>query len=176
MKTSGHLILYISESEDFELWRVLSQISPDDRAAFVKSALRKALSQGNEARNAGNSWAKQSNVLRMDKSAVENPITDLVLEELGYNTLAAAEEKIKPLKYLANEVKNNSREANSGAGRKNNLQEEDNLNLINLNDLELFPDSEKSGPLHGLDFLLSNVIGEEDDEKVIEFIRKSKSQ
>jgi hypothetical protein len=68
MKTSGHLILYISENEDFELWRVLSQITPDERAAFVKTALKKALLPANDARNTPNSWAKQNNVLRMDNA------------------------------------------------------------------------------------------------------------
>lgn len=167
MKTSGHLILYISESEDFELWRVLSQISPDDRASFVKSALKRALSQDNDSRNPNNTWAKQNNVLRMDKSALESPLTELALEELSFNTIAASEEKkIKPLKSLINEVRNNTKP-----------QDEDKLNLINLKDLELYNGSESAnnGTLPGLNFLLANVIGEEDDEKVIEFIKKSKT-
>jgi hypothetical protein len=60
MKTSGHLILYISENEDFELWRALAQISPEERASFVKSALKRALTQNNETR-INNGWTKPNN-------------------------------------------------------------------------------------------------------------------
>lgn len=159
MKTSGHLIFYVSENEDFELWRVLSQISPDDRAAFIKNALKRAIAQDNTARNSNSYSGKQNNVFRMDKSGGDSPVADLALEELAYHTMAASEDKIKP---FSNQVR--PTEGNSPG-------------LINLNELELFPDSEISGKstLPGLDFLLNNVIGEEDDEKVIEFIRKSKS-
>jgi hypothetical protein len=46
------------------------------------------------------------------------------------------------------------------------------LELVNLNQLETNAGSDSVNK--GLDFLLNNVIGEEDDEKVIEFIRKAK--
>lgn len=176
MKTSGHLILYISENEDFELWRVLSQITPDDRAAFVKVALRKALLQGNDARSAANTWTKQSNVLRMDKSAVESPINDLALEEVGYHTLATSEEKnIKPLKYPSNEGRNNPRDLSYGDSIRNNLQEEETLDQLQFDELLPSFESQSKNALPGLNFLLTNVIGEEEDEKVIEFIRNNKT-
>lgn len=176
MKTSGHLIFYISENEDFDLWKVLSQISPDDRAAFIKSALKSALTQGNDSRQTMN-WTKQNNVFRMEKGGADGPAVDLAMEELSYHTLAAAEEKIKPLKFLTNEMKNSPRESNHTFSKQVSSADDDSFSLINLNDLELYPDSEKNNnrPLPGLDFLLNNVIGEEDDEKVIDFIRKNKS-
>lgn len=173
MKTSGHLILYISENEDFELWRVLSQISPDDRAAFVKTALRKALLSGNDSRNASN-WPKASNVLRMEKSFVDSPINDLALEELGYHSLAGAEERVKPMRNFANEGRP-GRDHLSEVSNRPNVQEEDNLSSMQLDELLKPSDSSNKNNIPGLSFLLTNVIGEEDDEKVIEFIRNNKT-
>jgi hypothetical protein len=174
MKTSGHLILYISENEDFELWRVLSQISPDDRAAFVKTALRKALLSGNDSRNSPN-WTKQSNVLRMEKSYVDSPVTDLALEELGYHSLAGAEERVKPLRNLTNEGRHAGRDHLSEVSYRPNVQDEDNLSSMQLDELLKPNDSVNKNTIPGLSFLLTNVIGEEDDEKVIEFIRNNKT-
>lgn len=173
MKTSGHLILYISENDDYELWRVLSQISPEDRAAFVKTALKKALSQGSDSRNNAN-WLKQNNVFRMEKNGADGSVAEIALEELGYNTLAATEEKIKPFKYF--EEDNRSSEKVSPMLKQNS--QDDAFDLADLGELEILPASEiqHKTSLPGLDFLLSNVIGEEDDEKVIEFIKRKKSQ
>lgn len=164
MKTSGHLIFYISENEDFELWRVLSQLSADDRAAFVKSALWKALKQDVNSKKTTKNWAKQNNILRIGKNGAETLINDLVLEEIGQNNMAASGEKTNSLHYLTNE-----------AGQ--NFEEEDNQDFAQLEELELLQTSEKENKnlLPGLDFLLSNVIGEEDDEKVIKFLKQSKN-
>jgi hypothetical protein len=178
MKTSGYLIFYISENEDFELWRALSQLSADDRTAFVKSALWKALTQDTDSKKSTNNWVKQNKVLRIGKNGAESLINDLVLEEIGQKTMAVSEEKeINPLKYLTNEARNNFREVSNGALENTSFQEDDNQSLIHLEELELLQTSEtmNKGPLPGLDFLLSSVIGEEDDEKVIEFIRQSKT-
>ncbi|RNC28746.1 MAG: hypothetical protein AWM53_01187 [Candidatus Dichloromethanomonas elyunquensis] len=174
MKTSGHLLLYISENEDFELWRVLSQISPDDRTAFVKSALKKALLQGNEARNTSSRWAKQNNVFRMDKSITENPIDELALEELGYSSLTSSEDKmIKSLKAFSAERTTPKDIFDTGSLQKD-AAEEDRLEDFHIDDLLQTPSSSNKSTLPGLDFLLNNVIGEENDEKVIEFILSNK--
>ncbi len=168
MKTSGHLIFYISENEDFELWRVLSQISPDDRAAFVKSALRKAL-LGNEGRTPSHNWAK-NNVLRMDKNFVDSPMSELALEELGYHSVSAvSEEKIRALKNFPEGRSSKDYQMTV----KNELPEEDNL--LQLDELLQSSENMNHNSLPGLNFLLNNVIGEEDDEKVIEFIRNNQT-
>ncbi|NLI90871.1 MAG: hypothetical protein GX434_01320 [Peptococcaceae bacterium] len=176
MKTSGHLLLYISENEDFELWRVLSQISPEERAAFVKAALKKALLPGNDARNPSTSWARQNNVFRMDKSAAESPLDELALEELGYSSLAATEEKvIKPFIAFSNEGKSNQKDIFSIGTMQDTPVEPDNLPQLQIDDLLQASQPTDKSMLPGLDFLLNNVIGEEDDEKVIEFIRNNRT-
>lgn len=149
MKTTGHLIIYISESEDFELWRALSQISPEERSALVQSVLKKALLQGNDSRNSA-SLGKNKN-LRPNRNLPDDTIGDMALDELGYSSLAAANEKVL---------------------RKYNSFEQDD-NSLTLDDLLQSDESMKKGPLPGLDFLLTNVIGEENDKEMIEFIRNT---
>jgi len=168
MKTSGHLILYISENEDFELWRVLSQISPDDRAAFVKSALKKSLFTGNEARStsANANWTKQHPVLQSDNSTLDNPINELALEGLVGSQLVTDEEK-EALIFFDNEKE-------EGQDAQEDGQEDENADALRFDDL--LQSSESSNTtIPGLSFLLANVIGEEQDENVIEFIRNNKT-
>lgn len=173
MKTSGHLILYISENEDFELWRALAQLSPEERASFVKSALKRALAQSNDAL-INNARDKHNNYnLRSEKSAAESLLPDLTLEDLSFRDQVLDENVFKPLQYLNNETKNGMREIDK-LERDTREREENHLGLINLNQLETKVGSDSVNK--GLSFLLNNVIGEEDDEKVIEFIRKAKSQ
>ncbi|HHV65810.1 MAG TPA: hypothetical protein GXX46_12200 [Peptococcaceae bacterium] len=170
MKTSGYLILYISESEDFELWRALTQLSPDERAAFVKSALKKALGKGSDLRP-NSPWSKQDSFYKSEKSGEQGLLNDLAIEELGYNE-PESELTLKPLHYFYNEIVN-TREGNKPEG---NARHEDgeHLDLVKLNQAEA---NHGLDPVtKGLNFLLNNVIGEEDDEKVIEFIRKAKTQ
>lgn len=153
MKTSGHLILYISENEDFELWRVLAQISPEDRAAFVKAALKKAVL--NESRPAAGNWAKKNNGYRPEIRGEESPVHALALETLGYDETAAQGEE-EQLRYSAQE------------------QVMEDLNLRQLDEFIDSPRSTNKKYLPGLDFLMNQVIGEEDDEQVRDFIRKNK--
>jgi hypothetical protein len=106
----------------------------------------------------------------------DNPLSDLALEELGYQTLAISEEKIiKPLKYFTQEGKNTARDPNNSSFIQNDYQEEENLQPLELDDLLQPPEPANRNMLPGLDFLLNNVIGEEDDEKVIDFIKSSKT-
>lgn len=146
MKTSGHLIFYISENEDFELWRVLSQFPPDDRAAFVKAALKKAVLMRSDTGN------------KLANSVPNNPISDLALEGLADSHILTAEEK-EALKYFEHE------------------QDEDveDLDELQFDDLLQASESMATTTLPGLSFLLNNVIGEEEDEEVIAFIRNNKT-
>ncbi|RJE48435.1 MULTISPECIES: hypothetical protein [unclassified Dehalobacter] len=164
MKTTGHLVLYISENEDFELWRVLSQIPPEERSAFVKNALKTAIVQNNEARNSQDHGARQNNVLRLDKSAGQSPVMhEVAMEELGYSTIAAADEKVmRPLMDGIPQSRGNPRP-------------EVDFDLVRMEELLRTGETRPKTSLPGLDFLLTNVIGEEDDEKVIEFVRKSQT-
>jgi len=83
MKTSGYLILYISENDDPELWNAFSRISSDERASFVKSALRKAL-----MKDAGNTAATHSSVFRNGNNSGESPAVELALDDLEIDLMA----------------------------------------------------------------------------------------
>lgn len=129
MKTTGHLILYISETEDYELWRILVQISPEERTTFIKKALKKAV-------------ATQT----ASPSPVEKNIPVHLNTEANHLTAAAAEPED---------------------------EQSDQLRFDELFLSSVLPDKKD---LPGLDFLLHNVIGEEDDEMVIEFFRNRTSR
>lgn len=139
MKTSGHLILYISENEDFELWKILTQISPEERTAFVKNALKRALAHNNST----NPNHSSTNYHGTEKSKPSPPVN---FEEFSHQEAATRE-----------------------------LIEED-TNQLQLDELILSSSSEftDNSSIPGLDFLLNNVIGEEDDEMVIEFIKNNR--
>lgn len=168
MKSSGHLIVYISENEDFELWKVLSQLPSDDRTAFVKFALKKALQETN---------SKKSNLRTniSNSSGVDVGLTDLALDGIDYDALMNNEETvIKPLlEYFVKEAKVNSRETEVDT-KNDNFDEVGALNLMSLDELLQSSDSIQDS-IPGLNFLLNNVIGEEDDELVIDFIKNSRS-
>lgn len=132
MKTTGHLVFYISENEDFELWKILTQISPEERTAFVKNALKKAIIQ-NSPKYSHNSGI--SVIPKIERRTYKT-------EDYDYETAAA--------------------------------ERHDQEHMSNIQLEELITSSEISHnktALPGLDFLLNNVIGEEDDEVVIEFIK-----
>lgn len=175
MKTSGHLIFYISENEDFELWKVLSQIPSDDRAAFIKSALKKALIQETNSKNISNNWIKHSITQRIDQSRADNALSEIALEEIGYDAIAASEENImKPiLKNLNNESRELTNNVSNIFSKGTGISVEESISLNQLDELMQTTESMQSN-LSGLNFLLNNVIGEENDEKVIDFLRKSK--
>ncbi|KUO58859.1 MAG: hypothetical protein APF84_14090 [Gracilibacter sp. BRH_c7a] len=134
MKTSGHLILYISENEDFELWKVLTQISPEERTAFVKSALKRALIS-NVPRSSNNT--RINNIQSTENKKFDTPVN---VQQFSYQAAATQE-----------------------------VDEEDDQ--LQFDELFLSPERRDDSTIPGLDFLLNNVIGEEDDEMVIEFIK-----
>ena len=70
MKTSGYLVLYISENDDFELWRALCQFTPEERASVVKTALKKALLEEYSSQPA----SRQLSPDHESPSAVRNPL------------------------------------------------------------------------------------------------------
>lgn len=169
MKTTGHLVFYISENEDFELWRALAQIPPEERSAFVKEALRSAILQPNDDKNAvqngvnrsSASGIKTNTILRFDRStnsvsgvSQNTPVSDLAMDELGYDTIAEADDKML---------------------LKMNRQIADDDDDTRLEELMQVRESRPKSSLPGLDFLLSNVIGEEDDENVIAFFRRNQT-
>ena len=125
MKTSGHLILYISENDDLELWKILTQISPEERTVFVKNALKKAILQNSSKSHEG------------IKSNIHN--TERIIEPLA--EVAAAD------------------------------RQEVDHDQLQFDELFLSSAITDKSSIPGLDFLLNNVIGEEDDENVIEFIK-----
>ncbi|UWG98785.1 hypothetical protein LPY66_08340 [Dehalobacter sp. DCM] len=172
MKTTGHLVFYISENEDFELWRALSQIPSEERSAFVKEALRSAILQPNDAQTDmrtsihrqpvnGN---RPNTLLRFDRSAGSRdggssgsqytPVSDLAMDELGYDAITEADDKV--LLNIHRPI-------------------EDDLEDTRIEELIHVSESRSKNTLPGLDFLLTNVIGEEDDENVIEFFRKNQT-
>lgn len=163
MKTSGHLIFYISENEDFELWRVLTQISPEDRAAFIKGALKKALFQHDMKPS-----ASKPPVARGPLG--DTSLSELALEELGYSAIASSLEKdLDPLNYFS--------DRGSGASDDPDLDifgNDEEMGILQFDELLKPADKALSRPIAGLDFLLSNVIGEESDEEVIDFFRKKR--
>jgi len=145
MKTSGYLIFYLSENDDFDLWRVLSQIPPEERAATVKAALRKELLQ-----ERGNPQPQpQFRAFNTGKALPDSPVADLALEDLGLHLAAAAEDEA--------------------------LGKAESLEFFELDDFLRPSESLPKQSFSGLDFLLNNVIGEEDDESVIAYIKKSKA-
>jgi hypothetical protein len=180
MKTSGRILLYISENEDFELWRVLCQISPDERAALVKSALKRALLPASDGRNANSNladtWLKPNNARRIDKNIEENPPAERGLQESGYfsQTAAADENTMRPFQALATEGRGMGRENPASMPKAGDHPGEDNLLDLELEDIFQSPPTPLKGSLPGLNFLLNNVIGEENDEKVIDFIRSNR--
>jgi hypothetical protein len=138
MKTSGYLVLYISENDDFELWRALCQIPPEKRAATVKAALQNWLLQ----EEAGIRAEKKAAYTKLPESYVnQSPVGELALEELGLDL--APESLDFDLSAM-----------------------EESLPISTARD---------KSPLPGLDFLLNNVIGEEDDEEVIEYFKKTRA-
>ena len=136
MKTSGHLILYISENEDLELWKILTQISPEERTAFVKSALKRALANNSPT----NPNYSNINSLQSTEKRKSNPVH---IEGFNHQTAATKE------------------------------PDEEDANQLKFDELFLSSSSAltDNSSIPGLDFLLNNVIGEEDDEMVIEFIK-----
>ena len=133
MKTTGHLVFYISENEDFELWRILTQISPEERTAFVKNAIKKAIIQNSPR------YSNSSGITSMPKME-RRPSFET--KEFEYEAAASAKDN------------------------------EDHLSGLQLDELIMTSDiPQDKGALPGLDFLLNNVIGEEDDEVVIDFIK-----
>lgn len=160
MKTSAHLIIYISENEDLELWRVLSPKSPEERTAFIKNALKNALIKLEESGKAYSGNIKPSNIHR-----TVHPLA----EQNAPEEIAASEERIiKPLKLLARTDPDNT--ANSA---ENENLAEDNLNQIQFEELYLSEIPEQDSAPPGLNFLLTEVIGQEDDETVIEFFKRN---
>lgn len=143
MKTSGHLILYITENEDFELWKVLTQISPEERTAFVKNALKKAILQNSQSHH---DTTKVNKSFSPERTYTEPFINEQVLEESYYPKNVAIEEQVEH-------------------------QTEDETNQLQFDELFLSSVLTDKSSIPGLDFLLNNVIGEEDDEIVIEFIK-----
>lgn len=135
MKTSGHLILYISENEDFELWKILTQISPEERTAFVKSALKRAIAH-NSSRN-----PQQTSLDSTQSTERRKPDPPVHIEQFNHQA-AATEESY-----------------------------EEDANQLQFDELFLTSELTENSSIPGLDFLLNNVIGEEDDEMVIEFIK-----
>ncbi len=134
MKTSGHLILYISENEDFELWKILTQISPEERTAFVKSALQRALTSTS---------SRTTDYSINNTHSIENKQSTPPVNIEGFNQQAAATKE----------------------------PEQEDANQLQFEELFLSSEVTDSNSPPGLDFLLNNVIGEEDDEMVIEFIK-----
>lgn len=180
MKTSGLLIFYISENEDFELWKALSQIPPDERASYVKTVLNKALTNANQ-KSTGNykqSGSKQyNNNFNTEKNIIDNGLNNFIIDEVTYSSGVATDETvIKPLQYLFNNAIGSENDKNLIKAPKStntNSSSETHFELLQLD--ELYSQSQSAeNSLPGLDFLLNNVIGEENDEKVIEFIKNRK--
>ncbi len=146
MKTSGYLILYISENDDLELWRALSQISSEERASVVKSALRRALLG---EKNSGTGGSAKHNIQNRTERSIESPAADLALDELGMDQIQSVSDE--------------------------ELIKLDRLDLVELDDFLHEADLPGRSSLPGLNFLLTKVIGEEDNEEIIEYIKKSKN-
>jgi|GEM_PF-1543349 len=190
MKTSGYLVLYISENDDFELWRALCQFTPEERASVVKEVLKKGLLSPIQNQTTSNpSFSNQessftSNQLRPETEIPKYPTPK---SAFGFNAQSAA--------TLAPEVADHktagaSSSASSspledlvfdefGTGLADSLTDEEltNSELTDFNELNIFlqpEDSPRKSSIPGLDFLLNNVIGEENDETVVEYIRRLK--
>ncbi|NLM20462.1 MAG: hypothetical protein GX207_01755 [Peptococcaceae bacterium] len=186
--------MYISENDDFELWRALCQFTPEERASVVKTALKKTLLEEYSSQSApkqvppeqeppfaaqnllksgagisGNTAPKsvfsftspkslaQSSVTSGSEVSISetagavatSPINDLILDDLGTELIEPQSNE----DFISSE-------------------------LTGLNDLSAFIQPEESpdkNSIPGLNFLLTNVIGEEDDETVVEYIRKMKA-
>jgi hypothetical protein len=165
MKTSAHLIIYISENEDFELWKVLSQMPSEERVAFIKSALKHALAQSDDLSSAFYGEKKYSIPFRKGISVQSQA------EEKVFDEIAASDEKtIKPFKLGTD---NGTKPENPEHNTVNNNQDEDGLDGIQIDELFQSTELDQDGVPPGLNFLLTEVIGQEDDETVIEFLKKN---
>ncbi|ADY56144.1 hypothetical protein Sgly_1847 [Syntrophobotulus glycolicus DSM 8271] len=174
MKTSGLLIIYISENEDFDLWRVLSQVSPEERNASVKNALRSTLLKNNNA------------FIPQIRKETGVPQDAGVLKEVAASQDQAGIPKslIQETEILDSEISNQV--TGSTIPQFNSF----NLEDFNLNDLysekpatqisfELVETAETPAPseeqtvLPGLTNLINN-IGEEEDPVLVDFIKSKR--
>jgi len=175
MKTIGHLVIYISEDEDFELWRFLAQLPSEERVDFIKSALNAALAQ--EGRHLKNSSGKNefNNDSKYDVRKADNFIDTLVRKKIEFNELTETEEmEMIKLELDNHNNKKNEDLINYESDRLTKL-EDNKLELIELEELVQPTQTTSNVPTGGLGFLLNNVIGEEDDENIIAFIKNNKS-
>lgn len=157
MRTAGYIVISISESDDYDLWKALAQIHPEKRTAFLKEALSKAI--------------KQEVPVETNFASVTGPPTER--KKNFFDLDAPNEDNRKPA--TLNNIQTVDRYQLDNVLKPNDtpttiLGEEDQT-LMQLN--ELFKDSEsRQNNMSGLSFLLNNVIGVENDEKVIDFIRR----
>jgi len=170
MKTTGHLVIFISEDEDFVLWRFLAQLPSDDRVAFIKSALNAALGQKGRQKNDSN---HKNNSSLHDFGKADNFIDTLVRKKIEFDELDEIEEIAKPL--LENYNSHKPKDLSNNESTKSTISEDNKLEIIELEDLFQTVETKPSTTARGLDFLLNNVIGEENDESIIAFIKNNKS-
>ena len=170
MKTIGHLVIYISEDEDFELWRFLAQLPSDDRVSFIKTALKAALDQNNSYQLVSNSNNVFYNNSQDSLGKGDSFIDTIARAKIGFDDLAKSEEITITKSSPENHIDQKPENSRSSDSHRSTSSEDNDLELIGLDDLI---QSSETTP-RGLDFLLNNVIGEENDESVIAFIKNSK--
>ncbi|NLL51106.1 MAG: hypothetical protein GX248_00165 [Peptococcaceae bacterium] len=187
-------MLYISENDDFELWRALCQFTPEERASVVKTALKKALLEEYSSQSA----SRQLSPDHESPSAVRNPLKsgadisgDITPKSVfGFTApKSLAQSSVTPVPEapspeiagaVASYPINDLILDDLGTELIDPQINEDltSSELTDLNDLSIFIQSEESpdkNSIPGLNFLLTNVIGEEDDETVVEYIRKMRA-
>lgn len=161
MKTSGLLIIYISENEEFDLWRVLSQIPPEERNAYVKNALRSTLLKNKGVPvQAVAEVASSREPLRQEMDSAEAEILDRELSN-------QAEVRIIPEFNTLNleDFNLNDLYADSSKQAKNVISFELAQTAQNTSG-----NGEKAS-VPGLANLLNSVIGEENDPMLLEFLK-----
>lgn len=162
MKSTGLLVFYISENEDHELWKALASKTPDERTLIVKNILRKALANSNNINTSGSTGQVKGNEeitfedFAVDPKTIPAGIYDELFDNIiDYDSIKARQQSP-------------ARDSDSKHQPGDSLKYEE-LYSTNANT------NSNSGFIPGLDHVLNNVIGEEDDQEVIEYFKSRRN-